>query len=64
MFKNCTFCTQGISVFCVGLVTDGLFPCINGLIFITETEYVGCAVGTESLNISAVNRVFKGLDSI
>jgi len=51
-------------VFCVGLVTNGLFPCINGMIFITETEYVGCAVGTESLNISGVNCVFKGLDPI
>lgn len=51
-------------MFCVGLVTNGLFPCINGMIFITETEYVGCAVGTESLNISGVNCVFKGLDPI
>ena len=51
-------------MFCVGLVTNGLISCINGPIFITETEYVGCAVGTQSLNISAVNCVFKWLDPI
>ena len=37
---------------------------INRLVFITEAEYVYCAVRTGSLNIIQVNYVFKGINII
>ena len=51
-------------MFCIGLGTIRVISThiINGLKPITQTECVYCAVGNESLNISAVNFVFKGLE--
>ena len=44
--------TQCIYVFCVDLRTNSdYFPIQHGLVFITETENVYCAVRTESLHV-------------
>ena len=49
-----------VYVFCVDLRTSITFICrINGLIFITETEFVYCAVRTESWSIIQVNLSIK-----
>jgi len=64
VFKISTFCAQGISLFCTGLGTNRVISThiINGLNPITQKECVYCAVRNESLNTSAVNFVFKGLE--
>jgi len=55
----CRLPTEGIYVRCMGLwTTKPIFSykyIINWLIFITETEYVYCAVRAENSNISQVN---------